>query len=69
MKRDADIEYVEPIIKYLNPLNNPHPHYGNPEEYVAFEVQLAIDHLREIYLPRKYQRKADRNPRQFIASI
>ena len=57
MRRDADNEYVEPIIEHLKPLNNPYPHYGNPEEYVVHEVQCAIFYLRDIYLPRKYQSK------------
>ena len=61
MKPDADIEYVERIIEYLKPLNNPYPHDGNPEESVALEVQLAIDQLRYEDLPRKYQSEADRS--------
>ena len=48
MRRDADNEYVEPIIEHLKPLNNPYPHYGNPEEYVVHEVQCAIFYLRDI---------------------
>jgi hypothetical protein len=59
MRREADSEYVKLIIGYLGPLKNPHPDYGNPQEYVACEVQLAMDRLR--YLPRKYQSEADRN--------
>ena len=59
MRRDADNEYVELIIEYLKPLNNPYPHYGTPEEYVAHEVHRAIFYLRD--LPRKYQNKADRD--------
>jgi hypothetical protein len=61
MRRDADDEYVVPIIEHLKPLNNPYPHYGNPEEYVAHEVQCTIFFLRDIYLPCKYQTKADRD--------
>ena len=61
MRREADSEYVKLIIGYLGPLKNPHPDYGNPEEYVACEIQFAIDRLRYCYLPRKYQSEADRN--------